>query len=1104
MTFSNGGSIAGPAVTFNNAGLVTLQSGSSSALSFTNAITNVNGNTAFLGNVQTTGMSQGMSFMNATFNGTANLLTPGGAIGIGGTTTFNGTGNTITIDSTNGNAVPAGANVSFTGALNGDDALNVYVGASGIASFGSNIGNATALASLTVAGQLPSGLANSISFSGADAFTQGGVINLVGPVTIAANVTFNSARNVVAGNNIIFASTITGAHTLTLNAGTGGAISVADNVNVSAIALTNSNTTSFNGTSVTTTGTVTISASTTSVTFNSVLAINNLTVTAGTYAIAINNGGTIGATTNFHNTGGVALMSGSSSSFSNGGLLTSTSSTNTFLGNIATSTGGMTLGAVNFLSGANSLTTPGGTISFSGAVTTEGIGNTLTIDTTNGNAVPAGNNITFSSTLDGDNTVSLNSGTANPVTCTGAVGSIHPLQTLTLSSGGTGATFDSSLAADVLAIQTGSTNVDGAVQLNSLALTLGTYNIGFLGGGSVMDATVFTNTGTVTFGNTTAADLTFVSGVDTFSSGTVSSTNIEGQLNTNNAAMNLGAVALNGNSTLTTSGGNLEFHSTIEGTGSGGQSLTLSTGSGPLFFDALVGNSVLVGNVNIASAASVDVGANIQLSGTFTQSGGGAVSMGANLTTANQPIYFSGPITLANPVTISSQSSPGAGNITFGNTIDGLENFIANAGTGTLTLDGAIGGMTPLNAIAFHGTTIVQNAEVKGVGDISYNSLLDLEADITSTTGDITINSNVLLSNSATITATAGNVTINGTVNAESTSEGLTVNASGAVTFASSIGTTGPLYNLEIPTANVVNFDGNIGTVLSTGIVNDITVSASSTINFFGTLYNANNQSYTLPTPLAFFNIDSVGLSGFTAQSGTINFSNGTIQIAPGTSLGILTFNVPVTLSNVESLGSGNLSIQTGNGAIAVGNLGNLESLGIVTLTGGSVTVIGPIDANQIQFATTGDITDPGGFTVTTLGFASEILSDTLGAVGTASAPFVIVSLESPVFVGSPQIAYLAGITVDNTIHAIPDNAPPLIYFNGEPVYVNPSPTPTPRTPAQILRSTPGYSTHLYYVVGIYSPAFNLSDDFYFFPEQIDDSYLDKKGNRLYRTRKKL
>ena len=113
----------------------------------------------------------------------------------------------------------------------------------------------------------------------------------------------------------------------------------------------------------------------------------------------------------------------------------------------------VTTGAVSYTGGitlGGNIITTGGAVSLTGPTS---ISAATTIDTTNTGAAAAGANVTFSSTLNGAETLYIVGGTGGTVAFDGAVGATTPLTSLTVSSAAVVTQGSSAKTTGILAIR---------------------------------------------------------------------------------------------------------------------------------------------------------------------------------------------------------------------------------------------------------------------------------------------------------------------------------------------------------------------------------------------------------------------------------------------------------------------------------------------------------------------------------------------------------------------------------------------------------------------------------------------------------------------------
>ena len=929
-------------------------------------------------------------------------------------------GSNITVTGANPLTFPAGQPVVLTGS-------SIITSNNASVSFGSTINGTTARTqALTVAGG-----SGQITFSGiVGGTTPLGAISLTTTnatgVSISNNITASSftttgttkvslggsfAINTSAGNGAIsFGGAIDGADALSLAAGT-GAITLSGAVG-GATPLTNLTFTSASliniGNNITVTGanpltfpdpvSITgpsvITSNNQSVSFNSTInGTHPLTVAAGTGAITLS--GVVGGSTRL---GAISL--------------TSTNAT------------GVTIGA-NIT--ANSLTTTGTT---STLLTLAG---TTTID-----ASTVSGGISFGGTIDGSvagaQALTLTAG-SGAITLSGVVGGSTRLGAMSLTTtNATGVTIGANITA------------------NSFTAT-GTTKT-FLSGPSIIDTSA--NNGAISFGGTIngtqALTLTAGSGAITLSGVVGGSTRLGAMsLTTTNATgVSIGAnitansftttgttktlLTLAGTTTIDTSANNgaISFGGTIDGSSAGAQALTLTAGSGPITLTGIVGGTTRLGALNLTTtnATGATIGANIT-----------ANSFAATATTNT---FLSGP------VVINTSSDNGA--ISFGGTVDGAQNLTLNAGSGTITFTGAVGGGTRLGALTITnvGSLTANNitagsiTQTAGSGTTTFNGLLNtnLVAGITLTGTTFNINNNVTTTNGGPLTVThSGTLTIGCAVTL-SLAGGFFDNGPGPTSFGSSITTSGtnltfsaPLV-LTCPTTTIstgagvgnilfnstitgagknltltagggnITFQADVGTLANP--IGVLTVNAVNNVTANGALYTSQyNQTSVAGTGTTAFNglVDITSGAGLAATTNNVTFNN-TVTTASG---GTVTATVGSTLT-LTSAAALNL-----DGAFLQNGAGGVQSAGSITTTNDNIQFTGPVSLTGLTTLNTGagigdilfssTVDGPGGLTLTA-GTGNITFSGAVGATTRLGA--MTINTATQVQAGNIKAASLA------------------------------------------------------------------------------------------------
>ncbi|HEX4839182.1 MAG TPA: filamentous hemagglutinin N-terminal domain-containing protein, partial [Rhabdochlamydiaceae bacterium] len=277
-TTNAGGTAAGANISFsstlNGATALALRAGTAGNVSFTGAVGGINALT-------------NLSFTSANLIQIGNDITVTGANPLVFPSPVSMTG-TSSITSNN-------ANISFSSTLNGAQALTI-AGGSGTTTFTGAVGGTTPLTSLsataaTVTQSSTATTTGALSYTGSTAInisgnvtTSGGIITMTGPVSVSGVPTFDStnAGGTAAGANINFTSSLNGATTVTIRAGTGGTATFTGAVGNTA-PLTNLSFTSANliqiGNNITITGANPLSfPSPVSLTGTSVITSNNANI----------------------------------------------------------------------------------------------------------------------------------------------------------------------------------------------------------------------------------------------------------------------------------------------------------------------------------------------------------------------------------------------------------------------------------------------------------------------------------------------------------------------------------------------------------------------------------------------------------------------------------------------------------------------------------------------------------------------------------------------------------------------------------------------------------------------------------------------------------
>ncbi|MBS3904607.1 MAG: hypothetical protein KGZ39_04715 [Simkania sp.] len=677
----------------------------------------------------------------------------------------------------------------------------------------------------------------------------------------------------------------------------------------------------------------------------------------------------------------------------------------TVLGTIKTTTSaaGISFGATTCNTGSSSLVTPAGTVAI-GAITLNG---NASIDTTNGGGSPTGSSITFSSTINGGNALTLAVGGSN-ISFDGIIGGTTPLSILTISSANNVAMSVVNASSIVQSTGTGTTTFNGAIH------TTGIQGISLTGTAFTMNAAVTTtNTGPLSISHTGV--LAFGTGLihtidGIFSESGVGTTNLVGTINTNNQNISFGtATTLTGTATLNTNtgAGDIIFSNTVTGvqnldltTGLGNitlkgsvgaarlntltintannvtaDALTLSvfnqiagtgitTFNGPVDLNNALGLTVVTKNITFnntlnttsGGGASIQVNAGtlvlspaatFTLDGAFTQSGTGSVQAANSITTTNNTIQFNGAVVLTGSAVLNTGT--GIGDIVFSSTVDGASALILAAGTGSITIAGAVGSSTRLGALTIASATNVTTAGIKAssinqtvastgttslIGTIDCNGSFGVQllgSTITVNGSLITASGPFNITNSGTLNLTAGGSTLLGA--AFTQSGGGAVNFSGTLT--SNNAAISFTNNMTLTGSSTINSGPGMGSVTLSGTVDGaaaLTIASGIGNTFLSSAVGPSITSITLNSA------NNITTQAITAGSisqlggaGTTTFNGNLITNTP----------YGISLTGANFIFNGNVTT-TGNGPMSINQSGTLTlSSGFVGTIGGSFAALG-------------------------------------------------------------------------------------------------------------------------------------------------------------------
>ncbi len=869
-------------ITVNNAG--TLSGGTSGTMTVAGTGGPSTGNSNF-------GVHVGSALITSAG---ANVQITGQGGGTGGASTAN-----IGVFAINSGVITAGGSgtvtVQGTGG-SGTGGSGVGVAVSSISSAGSAITSNGGNVSVTGSGGGSGTAANNLGVAVAD----GGVVSAGGSGTVTVQGTGgvgSGAGNIgvsVAGNSVANGRITS----------SGGAVQVTgiEGSGASGVAINVGGTQAHAITTATSGGTVTLIGNSISIGANGTVSAQNassVTIRPNTSTVAINLGtatDTIGGPLGLSDAELDQISAGTINIGNNSSGAITVSAAITHLNANAINLDSGTAAVINIAAAAG-ITTSGGAVTFTDAVSLNSAG-TVTVDTTNAGGTAAGANITFSGTINGSvaNTTSLtvNAGTGGTLTLTGAVGTTTTLANFTATSG-TSLTLPAVTTGGALSVTVNTLN--NVLTVSSATAVGGTTT--FVADNMALNVNV-TGTTSVTLRQSTAGTLINLGGAD--APGTLGLTDAELDRFTAATTLSIG----------NTSSGAVAISASITRTPV--TAITVTTASG----NAIAFGAAGVLNANGGNVSLVTSGAGAITSGSATSDILGAtVSLSAG----------SGGIgTTGNPIAISSTtvSASTASNADINLTeADTTTLGTVNAGTGTISL------VSGTFYVASGGTSVIN-------GNLDVYGTLDQQGqgrNITSGTAGNTVRVRstgtvVIYANGATPYATMFNA---GTITSRKPP---TLDAGSTVTWQSPSAATMDLTSFQ----NVnVNGRGTISLSANTSVAGTMTVNYGARLDTGGFIVNGAG-TFTLATggALGVGSVDGITTGGSTGsiQTGTRNYSGAASYIYNGSALQVTGNGLPTTITApAPSLPAGQkLWLQgEGNASDASGTGNNGTTVGTLT-----------------------------------------------------------------------------------------------------------------------------------------------------------------------------
>ena len=612
---------------------------------------------------------------------------------------------------------------------------------------------------------------------------------------------------------------------------------------------------------------------------------------------------------------------------------------------------GSTTTGLSGLFAANTSTDPA--FQFGGAVTLAG---DVTLTSTNQKA------ITFNSTIDGDQKLTVNTGTGGTATFGDMVGNANALSGLEVDA--LNVDFDNTVEVD-----------DDGIDIDAGGYVTFDNTVDTTGGGTV----TISNTGLLTISGPMSLDGAF----NQDGAGAVS---IAGDVDTTNDNVTFtNSVTLGSNVDIDTTGttaGNILFSSTINTVGN---SLALDAGSvgNITLSDALTGGGdvtvrdgavqsyqdLTLNSLSIQDATtSVTFGGDVAATTSIDVVSGGTIIQNGSVTSGTDLVYdAAGDLALYGTTTVANSAALSAGN--------------------NLTVGASLTGGGALTLIATGGA-------ISGSGTIQANDGVDTQGDLTLWQGNSLNLANLTFGNQSTTDLTAqsynGGVTIDKTKpsNAADQWQSIIATAEHNVVLSG---------DGDITTGNLVSNGAGYGVQISTGSGGSL--DAQGTINSGG-----------------FVDVDVEGNAGF-ADAVT---AGDDIDLAAGGSLdaqGTIDAGGSVTVDVEGDAGFADAMTAVGNIDLAAGGLdvqGAIDSGGLVTVDvvgdasfADAVTAVGNIDLAAGGLDVQGAIDSGGLVTVNVVGDAS--FADAMTAVGNIDLAAGSLAAQSTINSGGSVTANIDG-----------------------------------------------------------------------------------------------
>ena len=443
-----------------------------------------------------------------------------------------------------------------------------------------------------------------------------------------------------------------------------------------------------------------------------------------------------------------------------------------------------------------------------------------------------------------------------------------------------------------------------------------------------------------------------------------------GEINTSGNQTYTGAVTLGEDSVLTSTGGTVDFGSTLDGTyaltvtgnaefdgavGSNAQLTSVSISGTTVLNGGLIsttGNQTYTGEVTLAQDATltsnsgtVDLQGGVDASSVGAQgltiTGNGEFDSSVGSTAALGFVTVSGATTLSDAVTITTTNAGSeSGNQTFngavglGSNLNDTYTFVSSGGLVRFegAVDGTYAGEEVLNVTGnaeFDGDV----GDIKSLASLSVSGTTDINAGAITTTGDQTYSGAVTLSKDTTLFS-GGLVDFGGTVDG---AQALSI--TGNAEFDDAVGGTTPLTSVSVSGTTDLN-GGAVSTTGGQTYTGAVTVSADTTLTDTGAGIDF------VSTVDGGANLTAIAASGTVTFGGAVGSTTPLVSVAAEADQLNIDGNITAT---------GNIFLQGGPSGIGFGSLTlNSTGSGTVSLEANPAAIVGTaltVDAGTFEYA---------------------------------------------------------------------------------------------------------------------------------------------------------